>query len=160
MVATVSKHAQSGQVKTFDSLNPATDEPVATFPLFGEHEVGEAVARARAAAAWWSSLSAKERRTRLLRWKSYLTRYIMRLAELVHAETGKPVADAQLEILLAIVHIDWAAKNAPKVLRPRKGRPRVVALNQSATVEYQPLGAVGVIGPWNYPTFYPMLSIP
>ena len=31
--------------------------------------------------------------------------------------------------------------------------------NQAATVEYQPLGVVGVIGPWNYPVFTPMGSI-
>jgi acyl-CoA reductase-like NAD-dependent aldehyde dehydrogenase len=159
MVTTTRASAQSSKVKTFDSLNPATSEPVGTFPIFGEHEVAETVARAREAAAWWSELPAKERMTKLLAWKSYLTRYIMRLAELVHAETGKPVADAQLEILLAVVHIDWAAKNARKVLRPRKVRPGIVAINQAATVEYQPLGVVGVIGPWNYPVFTPMGSI-
>ena len=83
----------------------------------------------------------------------------MRLAELVHAETGKPIADAQLEILLAIVHIDWAAKNARKVLGPHKVRSGLVAINQASTVEYHPLGVVGVIGPWNYPVFTPIGSI-
>ncbi|HEX9033568.1 MAG TPA: aldehyde dehydrogenase family protein [Streptosporangiaceae bacterium] len=159
MVATVHKSAQAGPVKTFDSLNPATDEPIATFPIFGEHEVRETVDRARAAAAWWSSLSWKERQARLLQWKSYLTRYIMRLAELVHAETGKPVSDAQLEIMLAIVHIDWAAKNARKALGPQKVRSGLVAFNHASTVQYHPLGVVGVIGPWNYPVFTPVGSI-
>ena len=31
----------------------------------------------------------------------------------MHQETGKPLGDAKLEIVLAIVHLDWAAKNAP-----------------------------------------------
>ena len=35
----------------------------------------------------------------------------------------------------------------------------MAALNQAATVEYQPLGVIGVIGPWNYPVFTPMGSI-
>jgi acyl-CoA reductase-like NAD-dependent aldehyde dehydrogenase len=159
MVTTTRKPAPAGAVRTFDSLNPATDEPVGTFPIFGEHEVSETVARAREAAAWWGALSWKERQTYLLAWKSYLTRYIMRLAELVHTETGKPVADAQLEILLAIVHIDWAAKNARRVLGPHRVRSGIVAINQASTVEYHPLGVVGVIGPWNYPVFTPMGSI-
>jgi acyl-CoA reductase-like NAD-dependent aldehyde dehydrogenase len=159
MVTTARKAAQSGMVKTFDSLNPATDEPVGTFPIFGEAEVKETVARAREAAAWWSGLSFAERRTKLLAWKSYLTRYIMRLAEVVHAETGKPTSDAQLEIMLAIVHIDWAAKNAGKVLGRHKMRSGLVAFNHASTVEYRPLGVVGVIGPWNYPVFTPIGSI-
>src|SRR5215472_5810631 len=159
MVTTTRKPAQSGLVKTFDSLNPATDEPVGTFPIFGEDEVNETVDRARQAAAWWSGLSWKERQTKLLAWKSYLTCYILRLAYLVHNETGKPVADAQLEIMLAIVHIDWAAKNARKVLGPHKVRSGLVAFNHASTVQYHPLGVIGVIGPWNYPVFTPMGSI-
>ncbi len=159
MVATTRKPAQSGLVKTFDSVNPATDEPVGTFPIFGEDEVNETVAKAREAAAWWSALSFSERKTKLLAWKSYLTRYIMRLAEVVHAETGKPTSDAQLEIMLAIVHIDWAAKHAGKVLGPHKVRSGLVAFNHASTVEYHPLGVVGVIGPWNYPVFTPIGSI-
>jgi acyl-CoA reductase-like NAD-dependent aldehyde dehydrogenase len=151
--------SKAAPVKTFDSLNPATDEPVGTFPIFGAAEVGDAVAKAREAAAWWAALPWKERRTRLLAWKSYLTRYIMRLAEVVHAETGKPLSDAELEIMLAIVHIDWAAKNARKVLGPQRVRSGLVAFNHASTVQYHPLGVVGVIGPWNYPVFTPIGSI-
>src|SRR5260221_145996 len=122
-------------------------------------EVAETVARAHQAAAWWAGLPAKDRQTRLLAWKSHIIRYIRRLAELVHTETGKPLADAELEILLTVVHIDWAARNARKVLRSRRVRSGLVAINQAATLEYQPLGVVGVIGPWNYPVFTPMGSI-
>ena len=77
----------------------------------------------------------------------------------MHNETGKPLADAKLEIILAIVHIDWAARHARKVLGPRRVRSGLAAINQAATVEYQPLGVVGVIGPWNYPVFTPVGSI-
>jgi acyl-CoA reductase-like NAD-dependent aldehyde dehydrogenase len=159
MVTTLRTQGPARPAETFDSLNPATSEVIATFGVFGEDDVAEVVERAHQAASWWAGLSWNERRTRLLAWKSYLTRYIGRLAELVRTETGKPLADAQLEILLAIVHIDWAARNARKVLRPRRVRSGLVAINQAATLEYQPLGVVGVIGPWNYPVFTPMGSI-
>jgi acyl-CoA reductase-like NAD-dependent aldehyde dehydrogenase len=144
---------------TFDTVNPATGEVIATFPVHGTTDVEAAVQRARAAASWWSGLGFKERRQRLLAWKSHITRYMGRLAELVHEETGKPLSDAKLEILLAIVHIDWAAKNAGRVLGPHRVRPGLISMNQSAVLEYQPLGVVAVIGPWNYPVFTPMGSI-
>jgi acyl-CoA reductase-like NAD-dependent aldehyde dehydrogenase len=159
MTATLGSYPLVRSTEVFHSLNPATDEVIGTYPVFGEQDVVAAVERARGAAAWWAGLGWAGRQQRLLAWKSYLTRYLGRLAELVHSETGKPVADAQLEILLAIVHIDWAAKHARRVLRPRRVRSGLVALNHAAILEYQPFGVVGVIGPWNYPVFTPMGSI-
>ena len=156
---TVWTHGQARQAETFDTVNPATSEVIATFPIHGPAEVDAAVERAREAAAWWSGLGWKERQTRLLAWESYLIRYIGRLAELIHNETGKPLADAQLEIFLAVVHLDWAARNARRVLGPRRVRSGIPAINLASWVEYAPLGVIGVIGPWNYPVFTPMGSI-
>jgi acyl-CoA reductase-like NAD-dependent aldehyde dehydrogenase len=159
MTATLGTHPFVRSTDTFDSVNPATGEVIATYPVFNEQDVADTVERAQAAAQWWADLGWSGRKLRLLAWKSYLTRYTARLAELVHTETGKPVADAQLEILLTIVHLDWAAKHARRVLGPRRVRSGLVALNQAATLEYRPFGVVGVIGPWNYPVFTPMGSI-
>ena len=142
-----------------ETVNPATGEVLATFPVHGRREVDAAVAAAREAAVWWSGLGWSGRKIRLLAWKSHLVRYMPRLAQLMHEETGKPLDDAKLEIILAVLHIDWAARHARRVLRPRRVRSGLLALNQAATVEYLPLGVVGVIGPWNYPVFTPVGSI-
>jgi acyl-CoA reductase-like NAD-dependent aldehyde dehydrogenase len=145
-----------------ETVNPATGEVLATFPVHGRREVDAAVAGAREAAAWWAGLGWSGRRIRLLAWKSHLVRYMGRLAQLVHEETGKPLDDAKLEIIMAVVHIDWAARHARRVLRPRRVRSGLAALiegGQASTVEYQPLGVIGVIGPWNYPVFTPVGSI-
>ena len=88
-----------------------------------------------------------------------VTRRIAQLADLSHRETGKPHSDATLEAALALDHIAWAAKNAKKVLGRHKVSSGLVMANQAATVEYKPLGVVGVIGPWNYPVFTPLGSI-
>ncbi len=142
-----------------ETVNPATGEVLATFPEHGRREVDAAVAAAREAAGWWVGLGWNGRRLRLLAWKSYLVRYMGRLAQLMHEETGKPLDDAKLEIILAILHIDWAARHARRVLRPRRVRSGLAAINQVSSVEYPPLGVVGVIGPWNYPVFTPVGSI-
>jgi acyl-CoA reductase-like NAD-dependent aldehyde dehydrogenase len=147
------------QSATFSSLNPATGEVVGEHPIHDATAVADAVSRAREAAQWWHDLGWKERRLRLLNFKGVLTRSLNRMAQLIHAETGKPLQDAQLETVLAITHLDWAAKNAQKVLGPRSVFPGMMAVNHKCTLEYQPLGVVGVIGPWNYPIFTPMGSI-
>ena len=144
---------------TFDSLDPATGEVVGTYPVHDAEAVDAAVARARAAAGFWSPLPFAERGRRLITWAAVLTRRMGQLAELVHAETGKPHSDAQLEIVMAIEHITWAARHAAKVLGPRRAPVGLLMLNHAASVEYQPLGVVGVIGPWNYPVFTPVGSI-
>lgn len=144
---------------TFDSLNPRSGDVVETHPIHDEAEVRAAVERARVAAAWWSALSYDERKDRLNTWKGVLTRRIAQLAEVVHQETGKPHGDALLESSLAIDHLAWAAGHAEKVLKRHRVPSGLVMANQKATVEYRPLGVVGVIGPWNYPVFTPMGSI-
>ena len=81
------------------------------------------------------------------------------MAAIISAETGKPSDDALLEVMLAVEHLDWAARNAQKVLRRRRVGAGLISANQSASVGYRPMGVVGVIGPWNYPLYTPMGSI-
>ena len=144
---------------TFDSLDPATGEVVGTHAICGKADVDAAVARAREGAHWWAGLSFAERAKYLLRWRSVITERIHELCEVTHRETGKPAGDAQLEVVLAIDHIAWAAKNAKKLLGPRRVGSGLLMANQSSILEYQPLGVIGVIGPWNYPVFTPCGSI-
>ncbi len=144
---------------TFDSYDPATGAVLTSWPVHTDEQVREAVVRGRAAAAWWAALGFDGRRTHLSAWKGEIARGMTSLADVVHGENGKPVPDAVLEITLAVDHIAWAAKNAPRVLGPRKVRSGAMAANQASTLEYPPLGVVGVIGPWNYPVFTPMGSL-
>lgn len=157
--------ADTGQPQTrnedhrFASIDPRTGEVVAYHQVDDEAAVREAVVRAREAAAWWGGLGFAERRRRLLSWRSALTRRIDELAALITAETGKPRDDARVECVLVVAHLDWAARHAEKVLRRRRVRSGLLMLQEASTVEYQPYGVIGVIGPWNYPAHTPMGSI-
>ncbi len=157
--------ADTGQPQTrnedhrFASIDPRTGEVVAYHQVDDEVAVRAAVLRAREAAAWWGGLGFAERRRRLLSWRSALTRRIDELAALITAETGKPRDDARLECVLVVAHLDWAARHAEKVLRRRRVASGVLMLQEASTVEYQPYGVIGVIGPWNYPAHTPMGSI-
>ncbi|MFG1843578.1 aldehyde dehydrogenase family protein [Micromonospora sp. NPDC049175] len=140
------------------STSPATGAEAGRFPVATDADVRRAVEDARVAGGWWAGLGFTARRERMLRWRALLAKRIEELAELVHVEGGKPTADAIVEIVTAIEHIDWAARNASRVLGPRRVRSRLILAEFSGHLEYQPHGVVGVIGPWNYPVFTPIGS--
>ena len=144
---------------TFDSLNPATGEVVGTHPIQTADDIQAALSRARVAAEKWRRIGYGGRREMLDNWKRHLVASQEELGQLLRLETGKRAGDAQMELLMSLDHLHWAAKNAKRVL----GRTRVPAgllmANNKAYVEYPPLGVIGVIGPWNFPVFTPMGSI-
>ena len=141
------------------STSPATGEEAGRFPVHGEAEVRAAVASAREAATWWSGIGFNGRKKLLSAWRKAMAHRIDELTELMHREGGKPVDDALIEAMTALEHLDWAARKAEKVLGPRRVPAGLLMANQVASVEYPPLGVVGVIGPWNYPVLTPMGSI-
>jgi acyl-CoA reductase-like NAD-dependent aldehyde dehydrogenase len=136
------------RARGFDSTSPATGEVVGRFPLDGPEQVAAAVARARKAQRGWAELGFDSRRRALQAYKALLVRRTDELVDLVHRENGKPHADALIEVVLIAEHLDWAARNAARVLGA-PGPQHPAAANHAASVEYRPLGVVGVIGPWN-----------
>ena len=144
---------------SFTTYSPATGKPLAEHPVDGPEEVSRAVARARTVQAGWAALPASRRRDHLLRWKKALATDLDAVARTIAEETGKPVGDAALEVVLTLEHLDWAARNAGRVLRRRKVGTGLFTVHQRASLVHRPLGVVGVIGPWNYPLYTPMGSI-
>ncbi|GAA3418900.1 aldehyde dehydrogenase family protein [Rhodococcus aetherivorans] len=149
--------ADSG--RTFTSVDPRDGSVLARYPIADASEVAAAVTRARPAARWWADLGFRGRREVLLEYKKAIAADADALAAVVSAETGKPHDDGVFEVMLAVEHLDWAARHARTVLRPRRVPAGIPMANQKAILEYLPLGVVGVIGPWNFPVFTPMGSI-
>lgn len=141
------------------STHPATGAETGRFPVTTTDEVAQVIQRAREAGRWWAGLGFAERRRRLLRWRSRIADQLPRAAELLHAEAGKPIADGIIETAATLIGMDWAARNARRVLGPRRVRRVLASPETSGRLEYQPYGVVGVIGPWNFPFFTPMSSI-
>lgn len=159
MTTTTTPADSASERRGFESVNPATGDVVGVHAVHEEADVRAAVARARASADWWAGLGFDGRKQVLTQWRGVITRRLAQLCDLVHQETGKPHGDAQLECALAIDHLAWAGSHAEKVLGRRRVSSGLLLANQAASVEYLPLGVVGVIGPWNYPVFTPMGSI-
>lgn len=141
------------------STNPASGAEIGRFPAAGAAAVNAAVVRAQEAGRWWAGLGFKDRKHRLLRWRAQVANRMTELAGLLHDETGKPYAEAVVEVAAAISDIDWAARHARRVLGHRRVRRVLAVAEAAAHLEYRPYGVVGVIGPWNYPVLVPISSI-
>src|SRR5687768_570326 len=107
------------------STNPASGAEARRAPVADAESGNYTVRRAHEAALWWQALGYDGRRERLLRWRSLIVRRIEELARLTSLETGKPDADAVVEATAAVEHLDWAARNAKRVLGPRRMRTRL-----------------------------------
>ncbi|MGH8204263.1 MAG: NAD-dependent succinate-semialdehyde dehydrogenase, partial [Steroidobacteraceae bacterium] len=84
----------------------------------------------------------------LEQWYAKIVADADRLARLMTAEGGKPLAEAKGEVLYAAAFIKWFAEEG----RRAYGRtiPTTVASRRYVTIR-QPVGVVAAITPWNFP---------
>jgi len=133
--------------------NPATGEVIAHVPVLGPDDVAAMARRGRAVQPAWEALGFEGRSRVLLRMQKWMTDHAERVIEVVMSETGKAYEDAQLG--------DWAygtsafgfwAKHAEAYLADEKvSTASPLVLGRKLVLRHEPLGLIGVIGPWNYP---------
>ncbi|MBX4910698.1 MULTISPECIES: NAD-dependent succinate-semialdehyde dehydrogenase [Rhizobium] len=134
--------------KTFDVLNPATGELLASLPDMGAAETRAAIDAAYAAQPAWAARPAKERSQILRKWFDLIVANADALAAILTAEMGKPFPEARGEILYAAAYIEWYAEEAKRIYGETIPAP---SQDKRMIVIKQPVGVVGTITPWNFP---------
>ncbi|MEZ3501726.1 NAD-dependent succinate-semialdehyde dehydrogenase [Pantoea sp. KPR_PJ] len=133
---------------TFDVLNPATGEVVASVAKAGKTETEQAIAAAERAFPAWRAQTAKARSEILYRWYQLTIENKAWLAQLMTAEQGKPLKEAEGEVDYAASFIQWFAEQAKRangeIIPPAKPGSRILATRE-------PIGVVAAITPWNFP---------
>ncbi|MBN3082333.1 NAD-dependent succinate-semialdehyde dehydrogenase [Pectobacterium polaris] len=140
------KWQQSGA--TFEVVNPATGESIASVAKAGKKETQAAIDAAYAAFPAWKRKTAKERSEILYRWYELILENKRYLAELMTAEQGKPVQEAEGEVVYAANFIQWFAEQGKRangeIIPPAKPGSKIYATRE-------PVGVVVAITPWNFP---------
>ncbi|PBB92885.1 NAD-dependent succinate-semialdehyde dehydrogenase [Mesorhizobium sp. WSM3864] len=134
---------------SFAVTDPATGATVAFVAALGASQTAEAVdAAARALPAWRSALP--QERSRILRkWFELIVAAKDDLALLMTLEQGKPLKESLGEIDYAASFVEWYAEEA-KRLNAESVTSHLP--NAQMTVRREPLGVVGVVTPWNFPS--------
>jgi succinate-semialdehyde dehydrogenase/glutarate-semialdehyde dehydrogenase len=133
---------------TFDVLDPATGDVVAKVAKAGKAETEAAVKAASDAFPAWRKTTAKERSEILHRWYELMLENKQFLGELMVAEQGKPLKEAQGEVDYAASYLQWFSEEAKRangeIIPPAKSGSRILATRE-------PVGVVAAITPWNFP---------
>ena len=130
-------------------INPATLEPIAEVTRGGKKEALSAVEAARDALPGWSALTGRERSRILYNAHDLMLEDQDRLARILTSEQGKPKKEAMGEIQSAASFLLWYAEEAARAygeyLPSSSKSKRLLAVPQ-------PVGVVGAITPWNFPS--------
>lgn len=151
------QHVASLGGRTFNTMNPATEQVIATIAEGNADDVDRAVAAARRAFEGpWRTMRASERGQILLRWAELIRQHADEIAEIESLDAGKPIAGVLRQDLPAAIdtltyYAGWADKIHGEVV-PTRDEALTYTLRE-------PVGVVAAIVPWNFPLMIGMWKL-
>lgn len=141
---------ESASSHTFETVNPATGEVLATVYEAGEKDIDFAVKAAKKAfeKGPWSRMSAAEKAKLLFKLANLIEEHKEELAQLDTLDNGKPINECRAVDIPGTFEMfryfaGWATKNM--------GQTIPVSGNFLNYTRHEPVGVVGQIIPWNFP---------
>lgn len=134
-------------MSTITSVNPTTGQPIQSYDLQDATAVEAALEAAARAQREWRLVPVAERVTLLTRMAQVLRAGKARYAAMITREMGKPIVEAEAEIEKCACNCDFYAEHAPQYLADEP----VPSNATESVVEFDSLGVVLAIMPWNYP---------
>ena len=146
-----SERVPAADGRTFETIDPATGEPIAEVSHAGAEDVDRAARVARAAFddGPWRKLPAAERARLIQALADLIEEHTEELAELESLDNGKPITYARaIDLPLTVAHFryfaGWPTKIEGEVIP-------VAAPNMLCYTRKEPVGVCGQIIPWNFP---------
>jgi malonate-semialdehyde dehydrogenase (acetylating) / methylmalonate-semialdehyde dehydrogenase len=148
----VADHSRSQEV-----FNPATGQVVRQVALASQATVGTAITAAEAAFPAWRDTPPSKRARIMFRFKELLDQHADEIVALITEEHGKVLHDALGELQRGIEVVEYAC-GAPEFLKGEHSKNVGPVIDSWS--EFQPLGVVAGITPFNFPAMVPMWMYP
>ena len=155
-------HLINGQVvndtaRLQDVYNPSTGEVSKQVAMASKSTVQQAISAAEAAFPAWRNTPPIKRARVMFRFKELLEQNAERIAQMIGEEHGKISHDALGELQRGIENVEYAC-GAPELLKGEHSKN--VGPNIDSWSEFQPLGVVAGITPFNFPAMVPLWMFP
>ena len=144
-------------VRTQAVFNPATGVAEKKVALASKQTVEQAISAAQSAFPEWRNTPAIKRARVMFRFKELLEQHADTICRLIGEEHGKISHDAAGELQRGIENVEYAC-GAPELLKGEHSKN--VGPNIDCWSEFQPLGVVAGITPFNFPAMVPMWMFP
>ncbi|WP_148253930.1 CoA-acylating methylmalonate-semialdehyde dehydrogenase [Aidingimonas lacisalsi] len=143
--------------RTLDVSNPSTGKVIRQVADADAATVEQAIAAAKAAYPAWRDTPPAKRAQVMYRFKQLLEQHADRLVQLISEEHGKTVEDALGELKRGIENVEYAC-GVPELLKGEYSHNVGPAID--AWSNFQPLGVVAGITPFNFPAMVPLWMYP
>ncbi len=143
--------------RTLSVSNPATGQVVRQVAMASTNTVNRGVAAAAAAFPGWRDTPPTKRAAILFRYKSLLADHANEIAGLITQEHGKVINDALGEFGRGVEVVDYAC-GISELLKGEFSKNVGPAIDSWS--DFQPLGVVAGITPFNFPAMVPMWMFP
>ena len=143
--------------RTQNIYNPATGEITKQVALADTQTVEHAIAVAQAAFPAWRDTPAIKRARVMFKFKELLEQHSAEICQLIGQEHGKILHDAAGELQRGIENVEYAC-GAPELLKGEYSKN--VGPDIDSWSDFQPLGVVAGITPFNFPAMVPLWMFP
>jgi len=142
------KWQQSKKKETYDVINPATEEVIGKASKASSVDVEEALKSAEKGFLTWKKFSPWDRATIIRKIADLMRKKNNELAKWMTLETGKPLAESLAEVSGSADIFEWNAEETKRIygqtVQSRFENTRVI-------INYEPVGVVAALSPWNFP---------
>ena len=137
--------------------NPATGEVTKHVAMATKSTVEDAISAAEAAFPAWRNTPPQKRAKVMFRFKALLDQHADEIVAALTSEHGKVLNDAMGEFMRGVEVVDYAC-GVGELLKGE--HTKNVSHNVDSWSEFQPLGVVAGITPFNFPALVPMWMFP
>jgi len=143
-------------VRSLEVISPIDGSLLSIVPMSDKSDLEKAVKSASKAFPGWSKTPIKTRVQIFYRYRELLEKYMSELSNLIQEECGKTFDESKAEIEKSMELTEFACSLPQIVL----GETLEVSRGVECRTEYNPLGVVASITPFNFPSMVPNWTLP